>query len=95
MKVMHDNVFVKVITPEETKVGSIYVPSEKWDKLERGTVVDVGPGTLNGQGVLIKTTLKKGQVVVYPRDNFRNTIDVDNVTLQILRESDILYSIGE
>lgn len=64
---LRDRVVIKQDEAEEKSVGGLYIPPNSQDKPQRGTVVAVGEGLLDSQGVLHKPVVKPGDKVVYAK----------------------------
>jgi chaperonin GroES len=94
MKILHDNVFVKCIDKDDVAKGGIVLPYDilkKWNEFQMGFVKAVGPGIIARNGKRIKTTVKVGDKVYYPRDNFRQRTEYKGDTVEIMREEVIIY----
>lgn len=64
LRPLNDRVFVRPDEPEK-KIGNIHLPDEAHQSTLRGTVVAVGPGRLNDNGLPIPMQVKVGDVVFY------------------------------
>ena len=74
---------------EKTKSG-IYLPDTlDKERPEQGKVVAVGPGKVNDKGILVKPSVKKGDVVLFSKYG-PNEIKVDGKEYLIAKEEDIL-----
>ncbi len=74
---------------EERTAGGIVIPSTAKEKPQEGTVLEVGPGRLTPEGVILKVQVKKGDTVFFGK--YAGT-EVDNGLL-VLREDEILGTI--
>jgi chaperonin GroES len=63
---LHDLVIAERLEPEE-KIGSIHVPGSSQMKAQRATVIAVGKGRRNKAGLVVKTTLKPGDTILFSR----------------------------
>ena len=93
MKILHDTVFVKCIDKDDVK-GGIVLPYDilkRWNEFQMGFVKAVGPGHLARNGKRIKTTVKVGDKVYYPRDEFRQRTEYKGDTVEIMKEEVIIY----
>ncbi|HEX79058.1 MAG TPA: co-chaperone GroES [Dehalococcoidia bacterium] len=91
---MADRVVVKPIEREEMTKGGILLPDTAKEKPQEGEVLAVGQGRLSEDGKRIPMDVKVGDIVVYARYG-GTEIKVDEDTLMILRESDILAKKGK
>ena len=89
-----DRVVVRPIEREEVTKGGIVLPDTAKEKPQEGEVVAVGQGRLSEDGKRIPMDVKTGDIVVYARYG-GTEIKVDDDTLMILRESDILAKKGK
>ncbi len=86
---LEDRIVVKPLEAEQTTRGGIVLPDTAQEKPQQGKVVAVGPGKVLDTGERAKPAVKKGETVVYAKYG-GTEIEVDEVDLVILRESDIL-----
>lgn len=93
MKVMFDNILVKPYTKDTVTSSGIILEHDKWDGIERGEVILVGEGERLKNGKFKKPEVNVGDYVIYPRDNHRKKIKVDEIECQVLREAEILATI--
>lgn len=85
-------VISKADAVSQTKSG-ILIPEKAQEKVLRGRVVAVGPGSKNSKGETVKPTLKVGDEVLLPQyggTRFEMKDDEHDAELYIYRESDIL-----
>ena len=89
IKPLGDRVLIEPMSKEEKTKSGIYLP-ETIDKErpEQGRVLAVGPGKFD-DGKLIKTSVKKGDVVIFTKYG-PNEIKVGGKEYLIAREDDIL-----
>ena len=84
LKPLADRVVIKPTAAEEVTVAGIIIPDSAKEKPLRGSVLAVGNGTKDEEMVV-----KEGDVVIYGK--YAGTeIEVDDETLIIMRQSDIL-----
>lgn len=83
-----DRVLIEPIKPEEKTKGGIFLPDVAQGTPDRGTVVSVGSGRVDGSE-RIPVEVTEGDVVLYSRYG-GTEVEVDGKTLTLLRESDIL-----
>ena len=74
---------------EETKQGSIILPTSGKEKTNRGTVVAVGPGRYKDDGTREAMTVGINECVVYT-EYAATDVDDDHV---IVKQDDILLSV--
>lgn len=89
---LDDRVLIERDHAEETTYGGIVLPDNAKEKVNRGTVIAVGPGKYNDRGDRIPMTVKVGDKVLiskYGGDDIHVGEDED-VEHVMLRESDIL-----
>jgi len=86
---LEDRIVIKPSEAEQTTRGGIVLPDTAQEKPQQGKVVAVGPGKVLDTGERAKPAVKKGQTVVYAKYG-GTEIELDEVDLVILRESDIL-----
>ena len=86
---LEDRIVIKPLEAEETTRGGIVLPDTAQEKPQQGKVVAVGPGRVLDTGERAKPAVKKGQTIVYAKYG-GTEIELDEVDLVILRESDIL-----
>lgn len=88
IKPLHNHVVIKQQDETETMYGNIIVPDAGKEKVMMGTVVAVGPGLINMNGVLIPNTLEIGQLVTFPAFGGQR-ITIKNEDYLIYKEQDI------
>jgi len=88
MKPLNDYVFLKYEKRKETKSG-VLVSDVSQSKPAKAKVLAVGPGRLDRHGNLIKTILKKGDIVVID-PYLPQQIKVDDKEYLVIRESQVL-----
>jgi chaperonin GroES len=84
-----DRVIVELVEVTESKKGGIIIPDSAKEKPQEGKVLAVGPGKMDDNGKLIAMNVKPGQRVLMPKYG-GSEIKIDDKTVQILREEDIL-----
>jgi chaperonin GroES len=92
LKPLGDRLIVEVLEQEETTVAGIVLPDTAQEKPQRGTVLAVGPGTLNDKGERVALDVAEGDVVVFSKYG-GTEIKVDAEDYLILRESDVLAKV--
>ena len=86
---LEDRIVIQPLEAEQTTRGGIVLPDTAQEKPQQGKVVAVGPGRVLDSGERAKPAVKKGETVVYAKYG-GTEIEIDEVDLVILRESDIL-----
>ena len=89
LKPLDDRVIVLPDEPEDKTASGIYLPEGAKEKPMQGTIVAVGPGKITDAGERATPAVKKGDKVIYGK--YAGTeVDVDDQTLMIMRESELL-----
>jgi chaperonin GroES len=91
LKPIGDRVVIKPANDGESTFagGELVLPETAKKKPQRGVISAVGPGRINGGGVLIPMNVQVGQHALYAK--YAGTeVKIDGETLLLLRESDIL-----
>ena len=94
IKPVGDNVLVKRDETGDMTEGGIVIPEDVKTELDTGTVLAVGPGTVNSKGVPIPLKVQVGdwiQFIPYAGHD----IDVHGVTLMLMPESEIIGVLSE
>lgn len=89
IKAVFDNIIIKNDDSSEKFYGSIVVPDMGKEMPHLGTVVGVGPGRLNKDGVLIPTTFKVGDKVILPKIG-PVRVEYDGVEYLVTSENNVL-----
>jgi len=92
VKPLDDRIVVEPLEAEEKTSGGILLPDTAKEKPQRGKILAVGPGKLSDDGKRLAVAVAVGDEVVYGRYS-GNEIELNNKTLKIMRESDILAKI--
>ncbi len=88
IKPLGDRVVLKQVDSEEKTASGIVLPGSAKEKPQFAEIIAVGPGGLV-DGKEVKMSVKVGQKVVYSQ--YAGTeVKVDNETVTIVRQSDIL-----
>jgi chaperonin GroES len=87
-----DRLIVEVLEEEDTTTSGIVLPDTAQEKPQRGTVLAVGPGSLNDKGERVALDLAEGDTVVFSKYG-GTEIKVDTEDYLILRESDVLAKV--
>ena len=74
--------------------SGIFLPDSHEEKPQYGTVIAVGDTVTTESGAVIKTTIKKGDTVVYKKWG-GNEVKIADTEYQFLKFDDILASVNE
>jgi chaperonin GroES len=83
-----DKVLVKPIVPEATTPSGIILTNSKDEKPETGTVVAVGPGRRNEQGVLQPMNVQVGDKIMFSKYGF-DEVKLKGEDYYLISESNI------
>ncbi|EAU84974.1 hsp10-like protein [Coprinopsis cinerea okayama7 len=90
-----DRVLVQRFKPETKTASGIFLPSSATNNpLPEATVIAVGPGAPNKDGVIVPTTVKAGDRVLLPGWG-GNAIKVGDEEYYLFKDSEILAKINE
>ena len=89
---LDDRVVVESLDAEEKTAGGIVLPDTAQEKPQRGKVIAVGPGKLLDSGSRGELSVSVGDEVIFGKYGGTD-IEVDNLEVKILRESDILAKV--
>jgi chaperonin GroES len=88
LRPLGDRLIVEPLTEEETRESGIVIPDMAKEKPQRGKVLAVGEGRVEG-GESVSPQVKEGEVVLFSLYG-GTEITVDERRLLVLRESDVL-----
>lgn len=89
-----DRVIVERDEAETQTPSGLYIPEDKQDRPQRGTVQAVGEGLLDNNGKLHELRVKAGDRVVFSK-YAGNEIEIGDEKFFILKEGDIFGVIEE
>jgi chaperonin GroES len=94
LKPLYDRVIVKADEAEEKTASGLILADSAKEKPTRGSVIAVGEGKFNDQGVRVPLDVKVGDVVIYSK---YGATEVKNGSeeLLILRDTDIYAIVVE
>ena len=87
-----DRVVIRPLEETEQMRGGLYIPDTAKEKPQQGEVIAVGPGRFE-KGEHVKMELKVGDKVLYGKYS-GTEVTIDNETLLIVKESDVLAVVG-
>ena len=89
IKPLHNHVVIKQQDETDTMYGNIIVPDMGKEKPLMGEVLAVGPGIYSVTGTWIDTSIKVGEIVVFPA--FGGTkMTVEGEEYVVMKEQDLL-----
>jgi chaperonin GroES len=89
LKPLGDRVVVDPIEGDDMTASGLVLPETAKEKPQKGTIVAVGPGARDDDGLRLALDVNVGDVVLYAK--YAGTeFKVDGNKLLILRESDLL-----
>ena len=89
VKPLGDRVIVQPLEEKEVKKGSIIIPDNAKEKPQEGTIVAIGNGRMNENGIKSEFTVKVGDKVLISKYG-GTEIKIDGENYLIMREDDIL-----
>jgi chaperonin GroES len=84
-----DRILIRKAMKETTTAGGIILPTDNAKDPNEGTVVAVGPGMRDSNGVLHVPNLKAGDTVLLPKYG-GTEIEIGDEKMSLYREEDIL-----
>ena len=87
-----DRVVIRAMEETEQMRGGLYIPDTAKEKPQQGEIVAVGPGRFE-KDKRVPMDVKVGDRVLYGKYS-GTEVTIDNETLLILRESDVLAIIN-
>ncbi|PIA27584.1 hypothetical protein AQUCO_07600036v1 [Aquilegia coerulea] len=90
LKPLNDRVLIKVVEAEEKTAGGLLLTEASKDKPSIGTVIAVGPGTLDEEGKKKPLSITTGNTVLYSKyagNDFKGSDGADYIAL---RASDVM-----
>lgn len=92
---LYNRVLVKKVDPLTKTKGGIVIPDDAKQKLTRGTVIAVGPGTRNESGQLNPLSVRPGDDVIL-QEYGGTRLDIEGMEgYFIYRENDIMAKIQD
>lgn len=90
LKPLRDKILVQPRPVEEVTKGGIIIPETAKDAPVEGTVISVGSGILNRDGMSILFEVKEGDRILYRKNNSATEIETDGEKYLIMSEVDVL-----
>lgn len=90
LKPLNDRVLIKVAEPEEKTAGGLLLTEAIKEKPSIGTVIAVGPGTLDEEGNRKPLTIPEGSTVLYSKYAGNEFKGADGSDYIALRASDVM-----
>jgi chaperonin GroES len=87
-----DRVVIRPLEETEQMRGGLYIPDTAKEKPQQGEVIAVGPGRIE-KGDHVKMEVTVGDKVLYGKYS-GTEVTIDNETLLIVKESDVLAVVG-
>ncbi|XP_076162364.1 10 kDa heat shock protein, mitochondrial [Ptiloglossa arizonensis] len=87
---LFDRVLIQRAEAVTKTKGGIVIPEKAQAKVLQGTVVAIGPGQRNDNGVYVPLSIKVGDIVLLPEYGGTKVELEDNKEFHLFRESDIL-----
>src|SRR5687768_2954998 len=87
-----DRVVIRALEETEQMRGGLYIPDTAKEKPQQGEIIAVGPGKYE-DGKLVPMGVKVGDKVLYGKYS-GTEVTIDDESLLILRESDVLAVIS-
>lgn len=90
IKPLSDRVVLKLLDPDETTKGGIFLPQEAQEESHLAEVIAVGEGRFSESGQLIKPSVKVGQKVLIKGKWSGDNVTVEGVEYKIVSDTEIL-----
>ncbi|WOL13815.1 20 kDa chaperonin, chloroplastic [Canna indica] len=87
---LNDRVLIKIAEAEETTPGGLLLTEASKEKPSVGTVITVGPGTLDEEGTRKPLTIASGSSVLYSKYAGSEFKSADGSTYVVLKASDVM-----
>jgi chaperonin GroES len=84
-----DRIVVRRLEEETKTAGGIYIPDSATEKPAEGEIIAIGKGRVSDKGDVIAMEVKVGDKVIFGKYS-GSEVKVDNETLLIMREEDVL-----
>ena len=84
-----DNLLVKKLEDELRTKSGLQLSEDMKERPTRGQVLEVGPGKMNDDGVLLPMSIKKGDTILYPK-YAGHPVKLNKEEFLVLEEKDVL-----
>lgn len=89
LRPLQDRVIIRRVDSEAVTKGGIVIPDAAAEKADQGTVLAVGPGKRNNEGLAVPLDVNANDRVLFGKFAGQ-TVKIDGEELLILKEEDIL-----
>ena len=90
VKPLRDKILVKPRPVQEVSAGGIIIPETAKDAPVEGTVIAVGSGILNREGIVVPLEVNVDDRVLFRKNNNAKEIETDGEKYLIMSEFDVL-----
>ena len=90
VKPLRDKILVKPRPVQEVSAGGIIIPETAKDAPVEGTVIAVGSGILNREGIVVPLEVNVDDRVLFKKNNNATEIETDGEKYLIMSEIDVL-----
>lgn len=90
VKPLRDKILVKPRPVQEVSAGGIIIPETAKDAPVEGTVIAVGSGILNREGIVVPLEVNVDDRVLFRKNNNATEIETDGEKYLIMSEIDVL-----
>lgn len=91
---VHDKIVVKILKEDKTSASGLVIVQDALDQPNKGVVVAVGDGIRTKSGNIIPLVVKVDDKVLFNK-NIGQKVKLENVDYVILKEEEILATLGE
>lgn len=89
-----DRLLVKKIEDDKKTKSGLVLSEDVVERPTKGTVLEVGEGRMNDDGVVLPIKIKKNDVILYPK-YAGHPVKIDGEELLILEEKEVLAILKE
>ena len=90
---LFDYILIEPLEKETTLPSGIVIPDSAKEKPQEGRVVATGPGKTDERGNLVKTSVKKGDTVMYKKWG-GTEVKIDGKDHLLVKEEDLLAKVS-
>ena len=95
IKLLMNRVLVKKVEPITKTKGGILIPEKSAEQLSYGTVVEVGPGSIEADGKIKPWTVKVGDTVLLPEYGGMKITMAEEKDFYLYRDDDVIGILSE